>query len=399
MQAKNILLCVCGGIAAYKAIDLASMLHKNGYVVKTVLTDNAQEFVTPLNFEAITHNSAHTDLYSDNDPIPHISLADWADLVVVCPATANIIAKAAHGLGDDLLSTVLLAHTKPILFVPAMNVNMYRSVAVQDNLNILQKRGHYIMQPESGMLACGYEGKGKYPANGEIVAAIATYLRYKQDLVGKKVLLTAGATVEAIDPMRFISNRSSGKMGLAFARALALRGAEVYLLYANIGLPIPHYLQETVHCLTAKSMYDAVMERFEAMDWIIKCAAVADYQLADPSMEKLPKQAGLCLNLIPTPDILEELGHKKAPGQKLIGFAAQTENIRAKAFEKFKRKQVDLMVANNINVAGKDDSEITVIGALPISPEMLSEPQVQFVKLIGDKLTLAHGIIDIINTL
>ncbi len=226
MPKTRILLGVTGGIAAYKAIDLASRLYKLGYEVKCVLTNNALQFVRPASFAAITHNSIHLNMFDDPDPVVHISLADWADIIVIAPATANIIAKAAHGIGDDLLSTILLAHVKPVLFVPAMNVHMLEAAPTQENLTTLKSRKHHILQPSSGMLACGYEGLGKYPPNEEVVAAINTYLHYQEDLSGTKVLITAGATIEAIDPMRFISNRSSGKMGLALARAMALRGAE-----------------------------------------------------------------------------------------------------------------------------------------------------------------------------
>jgi len=387
---KRILLCVCGGIAAYKAIDLASLLVRQGYEVRSILTKGALEFVSSLNFSAITSNPAHTNLFEDSDPIPHIRLAEWADLVVVAPATANIIAKAANGISDDLLTATLLAHRKPVIFFPAMNVYMFENAATQANLLVLENRGHFIMPPETGRLACGYVGKGKYPPNPEILAAIETNLNHALDLKGKQVLVTAGATIEAIDPMRYISNRSSGKMGLALARALSLRGAEVTLVHANLSLPLPHYLRETISVESATEMEKAVLERADKMDWIIKCAAVADYTPQKASKAKLPKEKELLLTLIQTPDILAELGKLKKAGQLLIGFAAQSEDDPAKALDKLKRKNLDMICQNNIRVAGKDNSEITLIKKM-----MPEEP----IYLKGDKFELAHKLIDVVNTL
>ena len=399
MAKKRILLCVTGGIAAYKAIDLASQLYKYGYEVKCVFTENALRFVQATSFAAITHNTIHQGLFDDPDPIVHISLADWADLVVIAPATANIIAKAAHGIGDDLLSTLLIAHTKPLLVVPAMNVHMFVSAANQANLQTLKDRKHHILQPSTGMLACGYTGEGKYPPNEEIVAAIETYLSYGEDLAGKKVMVTAGATLEAIDPMRFISNRSSGKMGLALARALALRGAEVYLIHGHIEAPPPHYLEEAVYTESADEMYAAVMSRFANMDWIIKCAAVADYKPEHISNTKLPKTESNSLKLVATPDILQELGNKKQPQQKLIGFAAQTDDLINKGLDKLKRKKLDMICINNISVAGADVSEITVIGKLPEIPMLPENKKLNGITIKGSKLALAHEIIDLVKTL
>lgn len=399
MQKIKILLCVTGGIAAYKAIDLASRLYKQGYEIKCVLTENAMQFVRPASFVAITHNSIHLNMFEDADPVVHISLADWADLVVIAPATANIIAKAAHGIADDLLSTLLLAHTKPILFVPAMNVHMLESCATQENLNTLKARKHHILQPGKGMLACGYEGLGKYPPNEEVMAAIYTYLQYQEDLKGKKVLITAGATIEAIDPMRFISNRSSGKMGLALARAMALRGAEVHLVYGHVEAPLPHYLAETVFTESAEAMREAVVSRFAAMDWIIKCAAVADYKPASQAINKLPKNQEHCLNLVSTPDILQELGDRKLPHQKLIGFAAQTDDLTSKGLDKYQRKHLDMICVNHIKTAGADDSEITVIGKLPNQAWLPEASELNYTNITGSKLSLAHSIADLIKTL
>ena len=384
----RILLCVCGGIAAYKAIDLASQLYKGGYEVRTILTAAAQQFVSPLNFAAITHSSVHSSLWEDADPIPHISLADWADLIVVAPATANALAKSAHGLADDLLSSVLIAHTKPILWVPAMNVNMYSNPATQANLSILRERGHHILEPATGMLACAYEGKGKYPPNFEVFYAIRSYLHYGKDLTGKKVMVTAGASVENIDPMRMITNRSSGKMGIALARALSLRGAQVSLIYAQVTQDIPYHLYEAVQALSVDEMYTQVMARAGKMDWIIKCAAVSDYKPKTAYADKLKKGGNLTLELSSTPDILAELGKIKSPGQKLIGFAAETQDLAENALKKLKSKHLDLIIANHLSNAGKSTNAIQIISDK-------AEP----LHLEGDKFELAHLIIDRILTL
>ncbi|HNX02416.1 MAG TPA: bifunctional phosphopantothenoylcysteine decarboxylase/phosphopantothenate--cysteine ligase CoaBC [Candidatus Cloacimonas sp.] len=399
MSGKRILLCVSGGISAYKAIDLASQLNKQGWEVKCVLTENAMKFVTPINFSAITHNSVHTSLFSDIDPIPHITLSSWADLIVVAPATANIIGKAATGIADDLLSTILVASNKPVLFVPAMNVNMYQSLIVQENLRKLKERGNYVLQPETGMLACGVTGEGKYPSNTEVVYAIKTYLNYQTDLQGIKVLLTAGATIEAIDPMRFLSNRSSGKMGFAIARALALRGAEVTLIYGNIQLELPYYLKEAVFCESAAKMYEAAITRYPEMDWLICCAAVADYKPKETKNQKLPKQEELNLELIPTVDILAELGKVKKENQILVGFAAQSDNLIPSALDKYYRKNLDLICANDIRFAGKEDDELIVQGKIKGYPTLPEDPNLNSVVMKGDKFSLAHNLINILKEL
>lgn len=374
---------MCGGIAAYKAIDLASQLFKAGYEIRTVLTENALKFVSPINFAAITHNSVHSSLWEDSDPIPHISLADWADLIVVAPASANTMAKAAQGLADNLLSSILLAHRKAVLWVPAMNVNMYLSTALQSNLLALRNRGHYILEPATGMLACAYEGKGKFPPAPEIIYAIRSYLTQTRDLVGKKVMVTAGASVEAIDPMRIITNRSSGKMGLSLARALSLRGAEVTLIYSSISEELPYYLTEAVQALSAQDMYQAVISRAQSMEWIIMCAAVADYTPKIVAEQKLKKGSQMSLEMVATQDILAELAKRKSSKQLLIGFAAETQDIIANATEKLDKKNLDLIIANHIKNAGKDSNAITLISKS-------GKPQ----NIEGDKFDLAQQIID-----
>jgi len=387
MEKKKILLCVTGGIAAYKVIDLASRLTKKGFAVRTVLTRNAQEFVSALNFAAITNESVQTELFGDKDPIPHIHLADWADLIVVAPATANMMAKAVHGIADDLMSSILLAHTQPVLWVPAMNVHMYEHPTTQDNIKQLLNRGNHVLEPSTGMLACGYEGKGKFPPAEEILYAIRTYLNYQQDLKGKKVLITAGGTAESIDPMRTISNRSSGKMGLALARAAALRGAEVSLVYGNVSVTIPYYLKEAIQTESVSEMKKAVDKLAAKMDIIIMAAAVSDFTPVKANQNKIKKSTKLTLELAQTPDILADLGRKKKPGQRLIGFAAETENLTENAKTKLVQKKLDLIVANLLSVSGKDDTEITLL------------TKKSSLKLKADKFTAAHFILDKIKGL
>jgi phosphopantothenoylcysteine decarboxylase/phosphopantothenate--cysteine ligase len=388
MSNAKILLAVTGGIAAYKAIDLASRLNKAGYQVRTVLTDSARKFVSPVNFSAITHNSVHTSLWDDADPIVHISLADWADLIVVAPASANTIAKAACGLANNLLSSILLAHTKPVLWVPAMNVHMYEHVATKQNMEILKSRGHHVLEPATGLLACAYTGKGKYPPNEEILYAIRTYLLYGRDLGGVTAIVSAGASVEAIDPMRMISNRSSGKMGIALARALSLRGAMVKLVYGSVNQEIPYYLHDAVQALSVEEMYDAIVPIAGNFRWIFKCAAVSDYKPASYSPQKIKKAEDLLLKLERTADILADLGRIKQDGQRLIGFAAETENLIENAKDKLLRKNLDLIVANHLENAGKDSNSISLIdkAGMPLAAQ-------------GDKFDLAHKIIDHVKTL
>ena len=384
---KNILLCVSGGIAAYKAIDLASTLKKAGFKLKTVLTDSAQKFVSGINFAAISGGTVHTSLFEDADPIPHINLADWADLIVVAPATANVMAKAAQGLADDLLSNILLAHTKPVLFVPAMNVHMIEHPATQENMRILKERGNFIFEPDLGLLACGYEGKGKYPPNPEIVLAIRCYLEYPQDLDGVSVLVTAGATAEPIDPMRMISNRSSGKMGLAIARAFALRGAKVTLVHALMNEAPPFYLEETIFAPTAQMMMVATLKAAKNADIVVKCAAVSDFKPLKASTQKIKKSGNLMLDLVPTEDILAQLGKKKGKKQKLVGFAAETEDLLAIARKKLESKNLDLICVNHLDTAGSSQTSLSLIKAG-------SAKNAKPVVLSGDKFDVALDLVD-----
>lgn len=387
LQDKKVLLGVSGGIAAYKAIELASMLYKSGAQIKTIMTDSARELVSAVNFSAITHGTVHHSQFHDSDPIPHINLADWADIVVIAPATANIMAKAANGIADDLLSSTLLACTSTILWIPAMNVHMYENLATQDNIAILRKRGHFVLKPATGLLACGYDGKGKYPPNQEVIAAIKTYLHYGYDLSGKKILVTAGACSEDIDPMRCITNKSSGKTGLSIARAASLRGAEVSLVYADIKDEIPYHLSMAILAKSSADMHKAVVELAPNHDTIIMCAAVSDYKPLEVAQSKIKKGNDISLDLIQTVDILKEVSQRRTSGQKIIGFAAETDQIEENAREKLSRKQLDLIVANDLVVAGKDHSEQIFIS------------NTDTIKEKGDKFTLAHKLLDRINKL
>ena len=383
LKNKKILLGITGGIAAYKAVDLASKLTKMGAEVKTIMTDHTCEFVSPITFKSITHQPVITKMFNAEADIEHISLADWADIVVIAPATANIIGKIASGIADDLLSTTIMATTAPVLFIPAMNIHMYENPIVQENITKLSNLGYFFMEPEFGNLACGYEGKGRYPKNEEIIFHIVTYLNYKKELAGKNVLVTAGASREEIDPMRFISNYSTGKMGLALARAAHIRGAKVKFIHSSISVKAPEYL-DSIKAVTAEEMYNAVLNHENNSDIIFMTAAVADYTPAMPSKQKIKKSSNMNLEFKRTKDILKELGKKKTKDQILVGFAAESENIKDNALQKIKKKNLNFICANNLNVAGKDDTEILILG------------KGLEVKLTGNKFSVAHKIIDII---
>jgi phosphopantothenoylcysteine decarboxylase / phosphopantothenate---cysteine ligase len=382
-QNKKILLGVTGGIAAYKAVDLASKLSKLGAEVRTIMTASACEFVSPVTLKSITHQSVATQMFDPKADIEHISLADWADIVVIAPATANIIGKIAHGNADDLLSTTIMAATAPVCIVPAMNIHMYENPIVQENIVKLKKYGYFFMEPEFGKLACGYEGKGRFPKTIEIVYFLKTHLEYQLDLHGKKILITAGASQEKIDPMRFIANHSSGKMGIALARAAHFRGAQVTLVHSSVSEEIPEYFEAKV-VLSAKEMYDAVIEEFPKCDVVFKAAAVADYTPVQKAKQKIKKKDSLNLELMRTIDILAELGELKKSGQILIGFAAESENVIQNAKDKLKKKNLDYIAANDLSVAGNDNTSLTLIS------------KNNETKLDGSKFEVAHQMLDLI---
>ena len=381
LEGKKILLGVTGGIAAYKAVDLASKLTSLGATVKTILTQNACEIISPLTFKSITHQRTITKMFDVEADIEHISLADWADLVVIAPATANIIGKIAGGIADDLLSTTIMATTAKVLFVPAMNIHMYENPIVQENISKLSNFGYLFMEPEYGKLACGYKGKGRFPKTSEILNFISTYLYYGRDLEGKSILVTAGANQEQIDPMRYITNKSSGKMGLALARAAHIRGAKVKLIYAAISEPVPEYFASE-QAITASELHKSVINNYRNFETIIMAAAVADYTPANSSQQKIKKSGDLNIELKRTTDILAELGANKSSEQYLVGFAAESENITANAKAKLTKKKIDMIIANNLNVSGKDTTEIEII------------TMENNITIKGSKFEIAHKILE-----
>ena len=347
---KTVLLCVTGCIAAYKSCEILRLLQKAGYRVKVLMTEHATQFVGPTTFRALTHEKVAIGLFDDpEDPIHHISLAQEADVVLVAPATANCIAKMAHGIADDLMSTTLLATKAPILIAPAMNSGMWSAAATQENVEVLKGRGVHFVQPDSGYLACGDIGSGRLPTPKAIADATCSLLQGSTDLVGEHVLITAGPTHEPIDPVRYIANRSSGKMGLELARAARDRGASVTLIAGPIELPIPAGI-ETIHVQTASQMYNAAVKAFGRSTIAILAAAVADYTPSAPSDHKLKKAVDPIdsIPLIQTQDILAELSSNKED-RIVIGFAAETNDVVDYAVDKLKRKGCDAIVANDVS--------------------------------------------------
>ena len=355
LNGKKIALGVTGGIAVYKAVDLVSRLRKQGAEVRVIMTEHAQQFVTPLTFKEISGNKVAVSMWDSNQEfnVEHISLANWADAFVVAPATANILAKMANGIADDLLSTTLLAAQAPIIVCPAMNTGMYQNPITQENIAKLEAHGVNVMPPAVGYLACGVSGPGRLPEPQQIVEFIDDFFAKKDgDMVGLKVLVTAAGTREPIDPVRFVGNRSSGKMGYAIAQAAAQRGAEVLLVTGPSALAIPANVKG-VKVETTNEMLEAVMEAYDKMDVVIKAAAVADYRPRDVADQKIKKKTDDALTVVmdKNPDILKELGARKAH-QVLVGFAAETKNLLDNAREKIVKKNLDMIVANDVTAAG-----------------------------------------------
>lgn len=357
MKGKRILLCVSGGIAVYKAVALTSKLVQAGAEVKVMMTASAREFVTPLTFQALSRNPVYTDTFDEKDPsvIAHIDLADWPDLILVAPATANMIGKIANGLADDMISTTLLASTAPVWIAPAMNVHMYDHPAVKKNMSTLSSFGYSFVEPGEGYLACGYVGKGRLEEPETIVSLISSYFSKVSDTQkifdGINVLVTAGPTVERVDPVRFFTNRSTGKMGYALAEQAAKLGASVTLVTGPTNLEYPKGVQ-VVQIESAQQMLEAVMQRYHEADVVIKSAAVADYRpkyVFDQKMKKQPGEA--VLELERTTDILRTLGERKEH-QLLVGFAAETEQVDEYAQKKLASKNLDMIVANNVTTEG-----------------------------------------------
>jgi phosphopantothenoylcysteine decarboxylase / phosphopantothenate---cysteine ligase len=349
---KTVVIGVTGGIACYKAAELVRLLVKEGFIIHVIMTRGALEFVTPLTFETLSGRPVATEIFSltQESQIGHINLADAADLFVIAPATANVIGKIAAGIADDLLTTVLMATQAPVLIAPAMNVHMYENAILQENIRKLRRVGYHFMEPAAGYLACGYEGKGRLPEPENIVEEIWRLLK-KRDLTGERFLITAGPSREPLDPVRYISNRSSGKMGYALARAAVLRGAEVVLVSGPTALEAPSGAR-LISVNTAAEMREALLEEFPRSTAVMMAAAVADYRPVETFNKKLKRAKGpLELRLEPNPDILQELGQKKN-GKLLVGFAAETEDLTANAARKLREKNIDMIVANDVTQLG-----------------------------------------------
>lgn len=354
LQGKTVVLGVTGGIAAYKMPNLASALVKLGCNVQVLMTQNATQFITAVTFETLTGNKALVDTFDRNFSfqVEHIAVADQADLVMIAPATANVIAKLAHGLADDMLTTTVLACNCPKIVVPAMNTKMYENPVTQDNLNTLRRYGWEVVEPASGYLACGAVGKGKLPEPEVLLQVILHDLAHEKDMMGKKVLVTAGPTQEALDPVRYLTNHSSGKMGYAIAQAAARRGAQVTLVSGLVALKRLPYV-ETVGVVSAQEMFEAVAVRAAEQDILIKAAAVADYRPMMVAEDKMKKSDdALSIPLERTQDILGWLGQHRRPGQFLCGFSMETQNMVENSRKKLEKKQVDMIAANNLKVEG-----------------------------------------------
>ena len=367
LKGKTVLLGVTGGIAAYKAAYLTSALVKLHASVEVVMTRNATEFIAPLTFEQLTGNKVMVDTFDRNfvHQVEHIALADRTDLVMIAPATANVCAKLAHGLADDMLTTTVLACTCPKLIAPAMNTHMYENPVTQDNLDILRRYGWEVIAPASGRLACGAVGAGKLPEPQDLLQYILREIAFPHDLKGKRVLVTAGPTQESLDPVRYLTNHSTGKMGYAIARRAMERGADVTLISGPTDLDRVPFV-ETVDVVSAQDMFEAVSARAEESDLIFKAAAVADYTPCDYSGDKIKKKEGdLSIPLKRTTDILAWLGEHRRPGQVICGFSMETRDMVANSQAKLEKKRVDMICANNLKVSGAgfgvDTNILTVI--------------------------------------
>lgn len=367
LKGKTVLLGVTGGIAAYKAAALASALVKQHAAVEVVMTQNATQFVTALTFEQLTGRRTMVDTFDRNfsHQVEHIALAERTDLVIIAPATANICAKLAHGLADDMLTTTVLACRCPKLIAPAMNTNMYENPVTQDNLETLRHYGWEVIEPASGRLACGVVGKGKMPEPEDLLQHILRHLAFPHDLVGKKVLVTAGPTQEALDPVRYLTNHSTGKMGYAIAKMAMLRSAEVTLISGPTAISPPPFV-DVINVTSAQEMFEAVAAHAPVADFIFKAAAVADYTPEEYCSDKIKKKDGtLSVPLKRTQDILKYLGEHRVPGQVICGFSMETRDMVENSREKLRKKDVDMICANNLKVAGAgfgvDTNIITVI--------------------------------------
>ena len=384
---KNILVGVTGGIAAYKSAGIVSLLKKKGYNVKVVMTENATKIIGPLTLETLSRNRIYVDMWDSNPhyEVEHISLADWADVVLIAPATYNIIGKVANGIADDMLTTILSAVSvrKPVFFALAMNVNMYENPILKENINKLSSFGYRFIDAEEGLLACNYSAKGRMSEPKDIVDEIERYSIFSKienfdtALKGKKILITSGRTKENIDPIRYLSNNSSGKMGYSIAQAATDLGAEVTLISGPTDLKAPNGLKNFISVESALEMYEKVDEYFKNTDIFIACAAVADYRPKEYKKEKIKKSdSDFVIELVRNPDILLEMSKKKEK-QLLVGFAAETNDIKENALKKLEKKNLDIIVANNASVMGSDENVIEIIKKDRTSVEISQKSKIE----------------------
>lgn len=389
LENKTVILGISASIAAYKMADVASALAKQHCAVHTIMTPNATEIITPLTFATLTGHNCITDTFDKtvNYNVAHVSLAKQADVLLIAPATANVIAKLAHGLADDMLTTTVLACNCPKLAAPAMNTKMYENPVTQDNLATLQRYGWEIIQPASGRLACGAVGKGKMPEPEELLAYVDHAVGHEKDMEGLRVLVTAGPTQEALDPVRYLTNHSTGTMGYAIAKAAASRGATVTLVSGPTQLSTPVHV-ERVDIRSAQDMFEAVTSRFDQQDIVIKAAAVADYRPAVQAEEKMKKSGDdLALELVRTQDILAWLGQHKAPGQFLCGFSMETQDMVENSRKKLEKKNLDLIAANNLKQEGAGFGTATNVLTLIDHQETVELP-------LMSKEAAAHALLD-----
>ena len=388
LTGREIVLGVTGGIAAYKSAEVVSRLRHLGANVHVIMTKNATEFVSPLTFQTLSANQVVTDTFQAPEywNVEHVALAKRAEIFVIAPATANIMAKMACGIADDMLSTTVLATKAPVLLAPAMNTGMWTAAATQANLKTLQERGIEFIGPESGILACGDEGAGRMSEPEAIVAAICNKLNAVSDLAGMKVLVTAGATRERLDPVRYMTNDSSGKMGFAIVEAARARGAEVTAVYGNVTAPVPAGIRR-IQIESAQELYDVMMREVPEQDIVIQAAAVCDYRFEKTAKSKIKKAEGegLVLTLIENPDVAKAVGGIKKEGQTLVGFAAETDNVKKNAAEKLKKKNLDMIVANDVTMPGAGFNVDTNIAAI-ITKNGVEELPLQSKRELADKI-------------
>ena len=386
LKGKHILLGVTGGIASYKIANLASLLVKSGADVHVIMTENATNFINPITFETLTGHKCVVDTFDRifEFKVEHVALAQLADVIMVAPATANVIAKLSHGLADDMLTTTILASRAPKIIAPAMNTGMYENPVTQDNIRLLQHYGMEVITPACGHLACGDSGAGKMPEPETLFQYLCKAVAHEKDMAGMKVLVTAGPTQEAIDPVRYITNHSSGKMGYSIAKACALRGADVTLVSGRTSLEAPLFVN-TVPVISAKDMYEEVTSRSAEMDIIIKAAAVADYRPCNVADEKIKKKDddAMSIPLERTDDILKYLGEHKKAGQFLCGFSMETQNMLENSKKKLQKKNLDMIVANNLKMQGAgfetDTNIVTMITEDQVFElELMSKEDVAF---------------------